>query len=70
MLEKIPTFFKYKLTENLIVLYAAYFVRYLLPLITIPYLARVLGVEMWGILAFILAYSSFAGLFIEFGFGL
>jgi len=59
-----------KLTENLVALYGAHFARYLLPLITIPYLARVLGVNTWGILAFIQAYSLYIAILVEFGFGL
>lgn len=51
-------------------LYAAHFVRYLLPLITIPYLARVLGAETLGRLVLIQAYAFFVVQWMEFGFGL
>ena len=59
-----------KSAENILLLYLAHFARYALPLATIPYLARVLGVESWGVLSFLLAYSNIANLFIEYGFGL
>lgn len=51
-------------------LYAAHFVRYLLPLITIPYLARILGAEGLGHLVLIQAYAFFVIQWLEFGFGL
>ncbi|MEM7352108.1 MAG: oligosaccharide flippase family protein [Acidobacteriota bacterium] len=51
-------------------LYASHFVKYLLPLITIPYLARVLGVRTLGLLAFIQAFSMLIHQLLEFGFGL
>lgn len=37
--------------QNLLALYGVQFANYLLPLLTLPYLARVLGPESWGALA-------------------
>lgn len=42
--------------------------RYLLPLVTIPYLARVLGPSAWGLVALTLSYGAYLGLPISYGF--
>lgn len=44
--------------------------NYLIPLITFPYLTRVLGVSQFGIYAFILTLSQYFVLFTDFGFNL
>ena len=44
--------------------------RYIIPLLTIPYIARVLGVSSWGMLAFTQAFSLYLFLFVDFGFEL
>ncbi len=59
-----------KLLHNVGALYAVYFVNYLLPLATIPYLARVLRPSGLGSLAFALAFAGYATVVIEYGFGL
>ena len=59
-----------KLWENLASLYGVHAFNYLIPLFTLPYLARVLGPEQWGALAFADAYARFVSLAIEYGFGL
>jgi PST family polysaccharide transporter len=41
---------------------------YVVPLITIPYLARVLGVAGWGLVAFAQAFGSYVALLGEYGF--
>lgn len=51
-------------------LYSSHLVRYVLPLITIPYLARVLGVQTLGLLAFVQAFAFLIVQLMEFGFGL
>src|SRR4051794_4441992 len=61
---------KSSVVENAIALYAIQFCRKLVPLITIPYLARTLGPASWGTVAFVLAMASFLSLFMEFGFDL
>jgi PST family polysaccharide transporter len=40
------------------------------PLATVPYLARVLGVHQWGLVAFAQAFGVYVGLLVEFGFNL
>lgn len=55
---------------NLLVLYSAHFCNYVLPLLTIPYVARVLGPANWGLVAFAQAFANYVSLIIEYGFGL
>ena len=59
-----------KVWENLVSLYSVHAFNYLVPLFTLPYLARVLGPEEWGALAFADAYARIVTLAVEYGFGL
>ena len=56
------------LVHNVAALYGVQFVSYLLPLITIPYLTRVLGPATWGLVAFSQAFGAYASLVVEYGF--
>lgn len=49
---------------------AAQVATYLFPLITIPYLARVLGVAGWGLVAFAQAFGAYIIMVVEYGFSL
>lgn len=60
----------HELYRNMVFLYIAHFTRYLFPLITIPYLCRVLGIENYGILVFAQAYGSYMSTLIMFSFNL
>src|SRR5579859_7455136 len=55
---------------NLVVLYSAHFCNYVLPLVTVPYVIRVLGPRNWGLVAFAQAFANYVSLLIEYGFGL
>lgn len=59
-----------KLWENLISLYGIQALNYVVPLIALPFLARILGPVHWGELAFAEAYAAYISLFVEYGFGL
>ena len=50
-----------KLWESLASLYGVHAFNYLIPLLTLPYLARVLGPAEWGAFAFADAYGRFVG---------
>jgi PST family polysaccharide transporter len=58
------------LARNAAALYGVQIVRKLLPLIIIPYLARILGPTGWGLVAFMQSLAEFVVLVIEFGFSL
>lgn len=56
------------MAHNIAALYAAQIAAYLLPLITVPYLARVLGPEGFGEVAFAQSFAAWSALIVEFGF--
>lgn len=49
-------------------IYGVQFANYVLPLITVPYLTRVLGPASWGLVAMAQAFAMYGGLVIEYGF--
>jgi polysaccharide transporter, PST family len=59
---------KSKIAHNAASLYLVQACRKLLPLFTLPYLARVLGPSGWGDVAFTQSMGDFIAIFIEFGF--
>ena len=48
--------------------YGVQFANYVLPLVTVPYLARVLGATSWGLVAMTQAFAMYGSLAIEYGF--
>lgn len=56
--------------KNTVAGYGVQMGRKLIPLASMPYLARVLGPEGWGEVAFITAMAELVAIVIEFGFGL
>jgi PST family polysaccharide transporter len=61
---------RHKLVQNALSLYGVQIATYVIPLITIPYLARVLGVAGWGLVAIAQGFGSYVGILGEYGFGL
>lgn len=54
--------------QNSLALYGVQLAGFLLPLITLPYLARVLGPANFGLLVFAQAFAVWLGVLLEFGF--
>jgi PST family polysaccharide transporter len=67
---RISDFFRHTLVQNALSLYGVQIAGYALPLVTIPYLARVLGATGWGLLAFTQAFGSYWTVLGEYGFSL
>ncbi|MGA3025700.1 MAG: flippase [Bryobacteraceae bacterium] len=59
-----------RMAQNVAALYGVQFGRKVIPLISVPYLARVLGPVGWGKVAFVTAVAEFLVILIEFGFNL
>ena len=59
-----------KLLSNFFHLFSLQGLTYILPLITAPYLFRVLGVEKFGLVAFSLAIMAFLRIIVDYGFQL
>ena len=58
------------MTTNFISLVLLQGINYLLPLLSFPYLFRVLGVERWGLVTFGYAFMQYFVMFTDFGFNL
>jgi polysaccharide transporter, PST family len=58
------------LVQNVIALYGVQICTYALPLMTFPYLARVLGPSGWGSVVFAQAIGAVIAVFVEYGFDL
>lgn len=56
--------------KNALWQYGLQVVKYLFPLITLPYLARVLDPQGYAVYAYVVSFMSFAQIFVDFGFDL
>jgi len=61
---------KRRLWDNYISLTILQVLNFLLPLLTLPYLVRTLGVEKYGLVIFAQSFVSFLGLIVDYGFNL
>lgn len=59
---------KNKLLSNTIYLYILTIVKMVFPLVTLPYLTRILSVETYGSVAYVKSYMSYVQLVLDFGF--
>ncbi len=62
--------FRHPLAQNSAALYGVQFCRKIFPLLTVPYLTRMLKPSGWGTVAFVLSMAEIVALIIEFGFNL
>ena len=68
MIRRLRELARRPLARNILILYAVRTVSQLLPLATIPYLARVLGPSEWGMVAVAQAFSMYGIITIQYGF--
>jgi polysaccharide transporter, PST family len=61
-------FLRQGLVQNIVALYGVQICTYALPLVTFPYLARVLGPAGWGSVVFAQAIGVVIAVFVEYGF--
>ncbi|WP_320715401.1 oligosaccharide flippase family protein, partial [Enterobacter bugandensis] len=54
--------------KNIILLFFVQASNYLFPLLTLPYLMRVLGAENFGIVAMVQAWLQYIIIFVDYGF--
>lgn len=59
-----------RIFENILSLFSLQSLNYLLPLITFPYLTRVLGPDKYGLVAFALAFMGYFQILTDYGFNL
>lgn len=59
---------RHTLVQNALSLYGVSLPNYLIPILLIPYLARVLGAAGWGLVAFAQAFGGYLSVAVEFGF--
>jgi polysaccharide transporter, PST family len=59
-----------KLLSNTASLYVLQGVSYILPLVTVPYLVRVLGTDMFGLFAFASSFMGYFQIIVDYGFNL
>ncbi|TEA26532.1 oligosaccharide flippase family protein [Candidatus Schmidhempelia bombi] len=58
------------LKKNILSLFLVQIFHYIIPLLQLPYLSRVLGIELFGVMAFMLALIQFINVLTDYGFNL
>lgn len=59
-----------RLTGNLVAQYGLQAAKYIIPFLTLPYLARVLGADSYAVRAYVLSLMTFVNVFLDCGFNL
>lgn len=70
LLERLRVSSHYNFYRNALWQYGIQIVKYLLPLIVIPYLTRVLEPEGYAVYAYVVSFMTFVQVFVEYGFNL
>jgi polysaccharide transporter, PST family len=70
MVKLIRSIFGHPVAQNALGLYTIQFAGYVIPLVTLPYLARVLRAEGFGLLLFAQSFALWASITFEYGFNL
>lgn len=65
---KFKMIFNNRFIKNTLMQYVMTFAQVAFPLITFPYLTRILKPEIYGVVIFLIAFTSYAQLFVDFGF--
>ncbi|MBV9181548.1 MAG: flippase [Acidobacteria bacterium] len=65
---RLSRLWQHSLVHNTISLFGVQAANYLIPLVTVPYLARVLGARGWGVVAFAQSFAFYPALLGEYGF--
>lgn len=68
MWDRFGSLLRRRLVSNALSLYGVQFAKYVFPLVTIPYLTRVLGPSGWGLVALAQAYGAYLSLPVNYGF--
>jgi PST family polysaccharide transporter len=63
-------FFSHPIVKNALSLLTVQIAKYILPLVTIPYLARILGPQEWGLVIFAQVSSQWFEMILDYGFNL
>jgi len=69
MIDRLRGLVRLQPMRNILALYGVRAIEQLLPLVVLPYLARTLGVEGWGLFAMAQAFAMYGIVTVEFGFG-
>src|SRR5665213_964913 len=65
----IKRYLRHPVFQNALALYSVGFAEYILPMITIPYLARVLQPAAWGTVVYAQNFAGWMILVLQYGFG-
>jgi PST family polysaccharide transporter len=61
--------FRHPVIRNALALYWVQIAEYALPMLTVPYLARILRPDGWGLVLYAQSFAGWLGILLEYGFG-